>query len=240
MRHAVLSLVLGFSFFLTGCDPADSLHPLIPPQEAILDPSLEGDWTAVSEDNSKGSEVLRFSREDPSDLQSRDYSVRLGDCEESVEFLGRLGRIDEELYLDLSPKVELNGNGIHLLQGVYVDPAFVQEQQVVKLNGQLLLEAHAGNRGAEAHGGFHQLEIKASPIHWVFKVELTDKKLRLGYLDDLYLCGLIEDKKTNVDCVREHGLILTAETSQLQQLVAQVAHDPDAFTWLEFEKLETK
>ena len=97
MRHAVLSLVFGSCLVLSGCEPADSLHPLISPEEAIFDSSLQGDWMVVKEDQSGESGVLTFSRKDLSNLQSRDYSVRLSEGKETVEFLGRLGRIDEEL-----------------------------------------------------------------------------------------------------------------------------------------------
>jgi hypothetical protein len=243
MRHAVLSLVLGFFLFLAGCEtsePTFSLHPLIPPEANISDPSLQGDWTVSSKDDSEGSMLLRFSWVGPSDLQSSVYFVQLSDNEESEEWLGHLGRIDEELFLDWTSKVKLDGDGIHLLQGIYVDPAFEQKQQIIKLNEQLLLEAQAETGDAAGNGGIRQLRIKASPLHWIFKVELTEKGLRLGYLNDHYISTLIQNQQTNVDCVRDHGLILTAETSQLQELVAHVTHDPEAFTWLEFEKVENQ
>ena len=125
-------------------------------------------------------------------------------------------------------------------RGSTLSRPFEQEHRVVKLNGQLLLEVRAENGDGERNGDIRQVRIKVSPIHWIFKVELTNKELRLGYLDDEYLSKLIKDKMLDIDCVQEGGFILTAVTSRLQQLVAHVAHDPDAFSWTEYEKVENQ
>jgi hypothetical protein len=240
MRHAVLFLVFGSCLVLSGCVPVDSLHPLFAPGEAIFESSLEGGWKIVTEENSEESGMMTISRKDPSNLQSRDYSVRFSDGKEAMEFLGRLGRIDDELYLDLSPAVELYGAGVHTLQGIYAEPAFEEEHQVIKLNGDLLLEAEAVKWDGGGNGNIRQLRINVSPTHWLIKVELTDKELRLGYLDDEYVSRLIKNKDLEIDFVEKDGFVLTAMTSQLQQLVAQVANDPNAFTWLEYEKVENQ
>ena len=135
----------------------------------------------------------------------------------------------------------MNGDGVHLLPGVYTDPAFEQKYQVIAISDQLLLEIQTGAERAERGMTARQLSIKVSPIHLFFNVKLTSKGFRLGYLDDEDLSKQIKDRKVEIDCVLEPQFFLTAKTDQLQRLVVQVSQDPGAFTWGdEFEKRETK
>ena len=236
MRHAVLTLALGSFLFLMGCGPTESFHPLITPETALFEPSLEGDWT-TEEDRIFGTMELTFSRADGSNPLSKDYSVKFGNGVDRVGFVGRLGRINEELYLDVSREVELNGDGSHLLKGVHVDPAF---EQVLALGEGLLLVAQAETEVAEVKGTVCQLRLNVSPVHLFFKVKLIEKGLRLGYLKDNDLARKIKDKEVDIDCVLEPEFFLTATTNQLQQLMTQLENDPAAFNWAEFQRAETK
>ena len=240
MRHATLSLVLGSFLFLTGCEPTASQHSLITPEVAIFEPSLVGDWIAESKDDSQESAVLTFSRRDESNPLSKEYAVKWREGEERQKWVGLLGRVNEQLYLDLSPEVELNGDGSHILPGVYVEPAFEQKHQVIRISDELLLEIQPGIEEVDGTGTACPLGIKVSPIHWFFNVRLTEKGLRMGYLDDEDLSKQIKDKKIQINHVLEPEFFLIAKTDQLQRMVTQLGQNPATFTWLEFVKGEAK
>lgn len=238
MKNVVSSLLMACTLFLVGCAPADSLNPLITKEEAIFELGLVGTWEKDS-DSGQSKDRLIFSKAAPKDPQSCEYDVIFSSGENEK---GWLGRLEGELYLDLSCAAELNNQGVHIFQEINVTPAFYLAPQVVRLNDQLLLRLEAEKEESDDAGSNDHLRIQVSAIHRFFKVELEEKHLRLGYLDDEHLGKLLEEKKVNLAAVQsnDQGLILTAPTHQLQQMVRQLTLDPEAYVWLEFESVEKK
>ncbi len=238
MKKISFFLLMVCTLFIVGCAPTDSLNPLITKEEAIFEPGLVGTWEEDS-DSGQSKDRLIFSKAAPDDLLSREYDVIFSSGEKEK---GWLGRLEGELYLDLSSDVGLNNQGMHTFQEVCVTPAFHLALQMVKLNDQLLLLLEAEKTGSDITGSNCQLRIQVSAIHRFFKVELEEKHLRLGYLDDEHLGKLLEEKKVTIAAIqsKDQGLILTAPTNQLQQMVRQLALGPEAYVWLEFESVEKK
>ncbi len=238
MKKVYFPLLMTGTLLLAGCAPADSLNPLITKEEALFEPGLIGTWEEQS-DSEQSKERLIFSKAVPEDPQSSEYDVIFSSGEKER---GWLGRLEGELFLDLSSDLGLNNQGVHTFKEVYATPAFYLAPQVGRLNDQLLLRLEAEKGGAESAGSNGPLRVHVSPIHRFFKVQLNEKHLRLGYLDDENLSKLLEGKKITLASIQnnDQGLILIASTDQLQQMVRQLFDDPKAFEWLEFESVEKK
>jgi hypothetical protein len=238
MKSLALSLLVAWTLLLVGCAPVDSLNPLITKEEARFEPGLIGTWEESS-DAGQSKDRLMFSRAVPEDPQSREYNVTFSSGEKDR---GLLGCLEGDLYLDLSSPAELNNQGMHTFREIYVTPAFHLIPQIVRLNDQLLLRLEADKAESADSDANGHLRIQVSPIHRFFKVEMDEKHLRLGYLDDEHLSKLLEEKRIFIPAMQnnDQALILTAPTDQLQSMVRQLSPDPEAFVWVDFERTEKK
>jgi hypothetical protein len=184
MKKIILSFCLSCCLLQTACAPPDSMNPLISKEDAIFDSALLGDWKEIAEKEESDLLQLHFTKAASSDPQSRGYNVVFGSDEKET---GWLGRLDGELYLDLSSNVGLDQGGIHRFQDIDVSPAFHAKPHVVRLNDQLLLHLSVAKEKESAENSRGELQIQISPIHHFLHVRLEDRKLCLGYLDDDHL-----------------------------------------------------
>ncbi len=78
------------------------------------------------------------------------------------------------------------------------------------------------------------------PAHLFFKVELEGDELRLSYLDDDWLTKMLKENRITIGHEfmdpEEEGLLLTASTTELQELMEKYATDPQTAEEMKFHR----
>jgi hypothetical protein len=227
MRAVKTLLCLALLITLSGCDPGDtvvgSIQPLFTPADLVFDSALAGVWKDPGE-NGGESVVLQPRGENA-------YTMIVGDEKgrEVSRYEARLVDLHGESYLDLLP------------EGPAVDPQnfqldFVPSQtgndftpHLVPVAEQLLLSIEADESGEQGRA----YKVRFVRLHWFYKVWTDGNVMRLTALNQEWLRGEIKEGKIliNHQLVGESqtDFLLTASTSDLQQLVLDYAFDPKAF-----------
>jgi len=226
MKFARFLLSLALMALVAGCAPVDSINPLYTEHGVVFDPELLGQWGSETEG-------LNFAR-----LADDGYSLMLS-CKNdagqiaTVEFEGHLVDLQGHRFLDVTLKQvgtdDLSRN--------------IPEVQVTRNdNGEVEIEPRLTGiapgiywefvPGESADGRAH-FSIRPRQTHEFFKVVLVDegRTLQLAQLDDSWVRQQIEDGKLEIDHekLESGGIVLTASTHDLQQLVLEHVDDKDAF-----------
>ena len=226
MKFARFLLSLALMALVAGCAPVDSMNPLYTEHGVVFDPELLGQWGSETEG-------LNFAR-----LADDGYSLMLS-CKNdagqiaTVEFEGHLVDLQGHRFLDVTLKQvgtdDLSRN--------------IPEVQVTRNdNGEVEIEPRLTGiapgiywefvPGESADGRAH-FSIRPRQTHEFFKVVLVDegRTLQLAQLDDSWVRQQIEDGKLEIDHekLESGGIVLTASTHDLQQLVLEHVDDKDAF-----------
>jgi len=100
MRYFMFSIIALTMFFVGGCGPALSLHPLCTNEEVIFDPALVGQWETTSDENW----VFRK-------MEDNHYNVTLKfDRSDSLVLEGRLLRLGDYTFMDVTSGEQVGDN----------------------------------------------------------------------------------------------------------------------------------
>jgi len=91
MRGAKLFVVAAAALLIASCGPALTLNPLFEDSQLIFDPALLGSW-------GEGQTSLMFERGD-----GKTYKVTYRDGTTVSVLVGKLGRLDGQMFLDIYP-----------------------------------------------------------------------------------------------------------------------------------------
>jgi hypothetical protein len=98
MRYLIFSIVALIMFFVVGCGPALSLHPLYTDKDVIFNPALVGRWGEGGDDNwifrQKDDNIYNVTLKFTSSSSSND----------SLVLEGRLLQLGNDMFMDVTSK----------------------------------------------------------------------------------------------------------------------------------------
>ena len=107
MKHLPKLLAILIALTFPGCI-VQSLHPLYTKDDLVYEPKLIGRWADPDNDDV----VWSFAK---SEEQAHRYDVTYTEDEKPGAFLGFLTKLDGQLYLDLLPIPDEDGNDLRML-----------------------------------------------------------------------------------------------------------------------------
>lgn len=225
MLHRILPLFI-LIVLLTGCLPVDSLNPWYSSKDLVFDQALLGDWKAL--DGKSGlSFVKMIDGKGPNS-----YSLEVTeDSGFKIKCRGRLFEIEGHRFLDVVPEDWEARTETYPLR---MTPA----RQGAKIEPNLLRLGSASYMvfsSSPGSGNTTNFKAKLQPAHWIFRMRLNGKKLKLASIDDDNLRALIEPGTIHIGNTifgegKNKSLVLTAETKDLQRLVLDHVDDETVFT----------
>jgi hypothetical protein len=219
MKRTSLAL-LALLLFLTGCVQLDSLNPLYTAKDIVFDQSLVGEWSSMETDSLGGMDIRSYDGKTYwiGPLKNRDGNSR-------VEYLGHLVNMGGRQFLDLSPQCwEANANSYELSvkpgkTGTTVDP------KLLKLGSASYMSFSGGSDG-------QPVKAKLLPAHWFVRVTRNSNKLRLDWINAFTFQQALQAGSfhiTNMLLNNGKDVVITAETSELQEFMAQHGGDDTLF-----------
>jgi hypothetical protein len=225
MKPKILCL-LALLACLTGCVPVDSLNPLYTANNVIFDPALLGKWVGGNPDEG----FLRFDRAAQDSYQMVMVSRNSEAVEEQI-YIAHLVNLGGEKFLDVSPKELEPSAEQYLFRTDPVRKGSRFEPKLERIGTGFYVEVLGPTPG---RGNSQELQLKVRPVHWIFKVSLSEKTLTLSYLDREWVQEAIKKKLIQAEHVKakegnDTGWVLSGSTAELQQFIVHHADDPEAF-----------
>jgi hypothetical protein len=228
MRFAKLLLCMVLMMALAGCDSSDSVvgsvQPLFTPGDLVFDSALAGVWTDGDESDSTEAIVLR-----PHGENGYTMIVRDGTGREEARYGAWMVNLHGEVYLDILPEApavspqnfKLNLSSSQL--GNQLAP------RLVPVADQLVMSVEADDSGESGRA----YKTRFIRLHWFYKVQTDGRIMRLTGLDPGWLRDEVQEGRILIDHQGfgedPSGFVLTASTSDLQQLVLDHSFDAKAF-----------
>jgi hypothetical protein len=227
LRKIAALIAICLTLFLSGCVPVDCLNPLYSDKNTIVDKTLVGEWVGDAPDEGG----LRI------DLIDGVYQVVMTEKKESgfkeTIYEGHLVSLGGEKYLDLSPKM-LDGSAQHIFtmdsskKGAQFSPALerMSDGMYLEILGPI-----------PAKGNTVELRARLKPVHWIVKVEVTEKTLALSYFDREWVQeaidkNLIQARHSKAGSNNDTSWVLSGSTAELQQFVMHHGEEAGAFSGL--------
>jgi len=205
----------------------DCLNPLYSDKNTLVEPALVGQW--VGDNPEEGS--LRF------DLADDVYQMVLTEKKDSAYmketvYEGHLISLGGEKYLDVAPKMFESGSAQALFSMDSSRKGAQFAPTLEKIGEGMYLEILGPT---PAKGNVQELRAKLRPVHWIFKVELTEKSLSLDYFDREWVQeaigkNLIQARHTKARSHDQTDWVLSGSTAELQQFVIHHGEEPGAFS----------
>jgi hypothetical protein len=227
MRTARMFVCLTLLTLFAGCDSSDtvvgSVQPLFTSADLVFDTALAGVWRDPGEDSS---EVIVF---EPSGQNAYTMILRDREGREETRYEARLVDLHDEAYLDILPETpsvrpqDFKLDYVPLQMGNDFTPHLlpVADQVVASIEADA-----SGERGRD-------YKVRFIRLHWFYKVRTDGRVMRLTGLDPEWLLGEIKEGRILIEHEElrndEAGLVLSAPTGDLQQLVLDYSFDPKAF-----------
>lgn len=123
----IAALLAILSIVASGC--ITSVHPLFTKRDLVFRPELIGSW------KDKSGEIMKFSEKD-----SSYYSIRYISKEDTTQLIGRLGKLGDHYYLDIT--IDPNDKKINDVVGMYIFPVHIFFKVSLK-HDQLVMNSFA-------------------------------------------------------------------------------------------------
>lgn len=226
MKLHRLLLALLLAALLAGCVPVDSLNPLYTGKDIVFDKALLGQWGPETEG-------LNFAK-----LGDNGYRIVWSGKDDdsgqtiTVVYDAYLVNLYGHRFLDVVCRQSNPGS----------EAASIPEVHVVPTAGGVKIEPRLLSAGAGAYlellpaqsrDDDQRFAVRLRQAHQFFKVILEDEgsTLKLVQLDDSWIGRQIQEGRLVIDheIVNGGSPVLTASTSDLQQLVLEHFDDEEAF-----------
>src|SRR5262245_19049840 len=222
----VTTTMVALAALLATCGPASSLNPLFTDKDLIFDPALVGEWSEKGPDHGR----LRFEQAGPAVYRAISIEPQgSGGGTTETPYEAHLVRLGAYRFLDVSPLQLTAANDSQPLGpwSAGSDPAGSRFLQVG--DGFYLEIQGSGSSDSEPPG---QANLRRG--HWIFRLDKNGRTLTLAALDDDWLKNAIN----RGDVAIAHSpsdrynkeIVITAPSSDLQQLVLDNATDQKAFS----------
>ena len=236
MKIRFIFPVLLILSILVGCAPVDSLNPLFADKDAIFDPALVGHWGDPAKNGSINEGDIEFIK-----AGENGYRIVMADKDGGVlEYQAHLAILQGHRFLDVvpdfTPKEWANLPDAEVILADSGNEANRSADKsgfkppLVRLDAAAYLEFAASDSPAKS--GHFKLRIRRG--HWFCKVSVVGPDLYLNCLDPDWLGEQIDEGKIKIDHTSaasgHEGIVLTANTEDLQRFVVAHADDEKAFS----------
>jgi hypothetical protein len=222
MKLHRLFVVLPLAVLLAGCGPADSLNPLYTDKDVVFDGALLGQW------ESDGTE-FNFARAGDNGyrLVMSDKDGETGQITTTV-LDAHLVNLQGHRFLDVACR-EWGNEG-----SAFPDVHIKRTTDGMKIEPHLLAAgcAYLELLPGDSNHDEDSFILRPRLVHWFFRVEIADERtLQLVELNDSWVESQIQEGRLAVDheVVEGKSPVLTASTTDLQQLVLDHVDDDEAF-----------
>jgi hypothetical protein len=218
--------VVALAALLAACGPASSLNPLFTDKDLIFDPALVGEWREKGPDHGR----LRFEQAGPAVYRAISIEPQ-GSGGETTEtpYEAHLARLGAYRFLDVCPLQLTAANDSQPL-GPWPAGADAAVSRFLQIGDGFYMEVQgSGSSDSQSPG---QANLRRG--HWIFRLDNNGRTLRLTALDDDWLKSAID--KGDVAIAHSSSdqdgkeIVITAPSSDLQQLVLDHATDHKAFS----------
>ncbi len=193
-------------WLMTGCGPAEFLHPLFEEPERIRIPGLAGTWIAVDSKHPE-EETLSFAEK-----ENRAYLFRIGGDEES--YMGYAGQIASDRFLEIHPEIHIRGGGRFKVPARTAG-ADGPASPVAIADGLCLVFTRipAGLPATE------ELEFRVLTTRMILKLQMEGDRLAIWYLDSKALQEILESGEATLAHSLEPDFLVTASTRELRSFL---------------------
>ena len=226
MRAAKLFLCMAVVIVITGCDSSDSvvgsIQALFTPADLVFDAALAGIWKDSS--NSESGETVVLERRG-----DNGYTMIVRDSEglEEARYEAWLVNLHGETFLDIQP--ERPAVSPQNLKLDLVPPEDPVTPRLKPVADQLVLSIEPDEKGETGRA----YKVRFVRLHWFYKVRTDGRGMRLTGLNPEWLLEEVNEGRILIDHQSfgedASGFVLSASTTDLQQLVLDYSFDPKAF-----------
>jgi hypothetical protein len=225
-RAAKLFLCMAVVLAITGCDSSDSvvgsIQPLFTSADVVFDSALAGVWKDAS-NNESGETIVLEPRGD------NGYTMIVRDDEgrEEARYEAWLVNLHGETFLDIFPEAPPVSP-----QDLKLDLTPSEDRSVPNLRAvadQVVLSIEPDENGDKDRA----YKTRFIRLHWFYKVRTDGRAMRLTGLSPDWLREEVKEGQILIDHLplgdEQTGFVLSASTTDLQQLVLDYSFDPKAF-----------
>ena len=226
MRNAKMLIPFSLVLLATACGPVEWLNPCFKEEDLVVEPALEGDWNAQD-----GTSILSFHAAGDKSYEVLDTEIHADNAEpEKSKFQAHLVRLGEFFFLDLVPQTPQVNIGAYKLPLSLSEDGTLFQPHLVKVGDGFYARLVQPLQDSETVQEGGACEIHLIQAHWVFRVWLDGKSLRLADLREEWFKEMADHGKVQIGFDRiDDDLVLTASTEEVQAFLTQFGGNELAF-----------
>ena len=225
MRNAKMLIPLSLVLLATACGPVEWLNRCFKEEDLVVEPALEGDWNAQD-----GTSILTFHAAGDKSYDVLDTEIQADNAEpEKSKFQAHLVRLGEFFFLDLASQTAQVNIGAYKLPLARSADGTLLQPHLVKVGDGLYARLVQTQQDSEASRD-GACEIHLIQAHWVFRVWLDGKSLRLADLQEEWFKEMADHGMVQIGFDRiDDDLVLTGSTEEVQAFLMKFGGNELAF-----------